>query len=189
MTRRRSVSNFECTKRSRLRGTHRWCQNSHPYPLSHAGNHKQGAMHGSPGARANPKSGPPPFGHQHYTALHQLVHTVSTIMHGLPLRSSISWSFRAITVGCGCARAGVLVLSPRRARAAGNGGWLARGRRGARAAISPTDIYCCKKTPDAIAPRLSCAFACCPLNGNWIDKRETRFTGWEPVVSVLWLIW
>lgn len=117
MTRRRSVSNFECTKRSRLRGTHRWCQNSHPYPLSHAGNHKQGAMHGSPGARANPKSGPPPFGHQHYTALHQLVHTVSTIMHGLPLRSSISWSFRAITVGCAAVHGQVYLSFHRDARA------------------------------------------------------------------------
>lgn len=93
------IPTFECTKRSRLHGTHRWCQDSHLYPLSHAGNHKQGAMHGSPVAQANPKSGSPPFGHQHNTALHQLVHTVSTIMHGLPLRSSISWSFRAITVG------------------------------------------------------------------------------------------
>lgn len=55
-------------------------------------------MHGSLVARASPICGPPPFRHEHNTALHKR-YTISTSMHGLPLRSSIRWSFRAITVG------------------------------------------------------------------------------------------
>lgn len=51
--------------------THRWCQNSHPYPTGHAGSHKRAAMHGIPAVRANPICGPPPFRHQHNTALHK----------------------------------------------------------------------------------------------------------------------
>lgn len=147
-------------------------------------------MHGSPGARANPKSGPPPFGHEHNTALHQKVHTVSTIMHGLPLRSSIRWSFRAITVGCASVHGQVYLSFHRDARARRRtaADWRAAAVARALRSLQPISIAV-KKTPDAIVPRLSCAFACCPLNGNWIDKRETRFTSWEPVVCVLGLIW
>lgn len=81
-------------------------------------------------------------------------------MHGLPLRSSIRWSFRAITVGCAVLRPGRLRAAiyafhwQVRARAAGSGGGLAAAGRGARAAISP--IFYRSKKPRLRRSRGSC---------------------------------
>lgn len=121
-------------------------------------------MHASPAVRANPICEPPPFRHEHNTALHQRKHEVSTSMRGLPLRSSIRLSFRTITVADSVrSRQVVHPVGDARARRGAAVDWRAVSpARRARCDLSKSlHIYCSKKSRRAIAiaPRLSCAFA------------------------------
>lgn len=112
-------------------------------------------MHESPVVRAIPICGPPPFRHEHNTALHKR-YTISTSMHGLPLRSSIRWSFGAITVGSAAGSGCLSLRSRTRARGGERRSTGAGGRPAvARAAISP--IYRGKK--DCSTSLLRWAFA------------------------------